>query len=123
VVTLACESGVAHERGPEVRTQTMGTRLADGPAGAITEMHRFGGKVVDAEGAPLRDVWVTVPAAGLFASSDREGRFVLHRVPPGRHALVARTRDGAEVTAEIAVPGAVLDLTVAPAKRGGRKGR
>ena len=29
VVTLACESGVAYERGPEVRTQTMGARLSD----------------------------------------------------------------------------------------------
>ncbi len=51
VVTLACESGVAYERGPEVRTQTMGARIADAPASTITEMHRFGGKVVDADGA------------------------------------------------------------------------
>src|SRR5829696_8616403 len=51
VVTLACESGIAYERGPEVRTQTMGARIADGPggAGAITEMHRFGGKVTDGD--------------------------------------------------------------------------
>ena len=57
-----------------------------------------------------------------FASSDRRGRFVLQRVPPGKHKLVARTRAGAEAKAEIAVPGAVLDLTVAPAKRGTKKG-
>jgi hypothetical protein len=37
---------------------------------------------------------------------------VLGRVPPGRHTLVARTRDGAEATAEVAIPGAVVDLTV-----------
>ena len=122
VVTLACESGVAYERGPEVRTQTMGTRIADAPASTITEMHRFGGKVVDADGAPLPDVWVTLPALGLFASSDPQGRFLLHRVPPGKHQLVARTREGAEAKAEIAVPGAVLDLTVAPAKRAVKKG-
>jgi hypothetical protein len=124
VVTLACESGIAYERGPEVRTQTLGARLGDqtaggatlaaGLPGTITEMHRFGGKVVDTDGAPLPDVWITLPGIGLFASSDRQGRFVLQRVPPGKHTLVARTRDGAEATAEVAVPGAVLDLTVGP---------
>jgi hypothetical protein len=122
VVTLACESGVAYERGPEVRTQTMGARVSDGPSGGITEMHRFGGKVLDGDGQPLEDAWITLPELGLFASSDRRGRFILQRVPPGTHKLVARTRDGNEATAEIAVPGAVLDLTVAPAKRGAKKG-
>jgi hypothetical protein len=125
VVTLACESGVAYERGPEVRTQTMGARIADAPGGpgSITEMHRFGGKVVDPDGAPLQDAWITLPELGLFASSDAQGRFLLHRVPPGKHQLVARTRAGAEAKAEIAVPGAVLDLTVAPGKRAAKKGR
>jgi hypothetical protein len=120
VVTLACESGVAYERGPEVRTQTMGSRLTDG--GAITEMHRFGGKVLDGDGEPIEGTWVTLPELGLFASSDARGRFILQRVPPGKHKLVARTRDGDEAEAEVAVPGAVLDLTVAPAKRGAKKG-
>jgi hypothetical protein len=122
VVTLACESGVAYERGPEVRTQTVGARIADSPASAITEMHRFGGKVVDGEGAPLRDVWITLPELGLFASSNPQGRFLLQRVPPGKHKLLARTREGVEAKAEIAVPGAVLDLTVTPAKRAAKKG-
>jgi hypothetical protein len=122
VVTLACESGVAYERGPEVRTQTMGARLADAPASTITEMHRFGGKVVDGDGAPLPGVWITLPELGLFASSNPQGRFLLQRVPPGTHRLQARTREGAEAEAEIAVPGAVLDLTVAPAKRPAKKG-
>ena len=35
--------------------------------------------------------------------------------------LVARTRDGDEATTEIAVPGAVLDLTVGSKKRAGKK--
>jgi hypothetical protein len=122
VITLACESGVAYERGPEVRTQTMGTRMSDGPGGGITEMHRFGGKVLDGDGEPLADAWITLPELGLFASSDRGGRFILQRVPQGTHKLVARTRDGTETETEIAVPGAVLDLTVAPAKRGAKKG-
>ena len=122
VVTLACESGIAYERGPEVRTQSISTRIADAPASTITEMHRFGGKVVDGDGAPLPDVWVTLPELGLFAASDPQGRFLLRRVPPGKHKLVARTRAGAEAKSEIAVPGATLDLTVAPTKRGAKKG-
>jgi hypothetical protein len=121
VVTLACESGVAYERGPEVRTQTMGARLSDAPRGSVSEMHRFGGKVLDAAGGPLHDAWITLPELGLFAASDRQGRFLLQRVPSGTHTLVARTRDGAEAKAEIAVPGAVLDLTVARTKRAGKK--
>ena len=122
VVTLACESGVAYERGPEVRTQTIAPRMSDGPASTIQEMHRFGGKVLDADGSPLPDVWVTLPELGLFAASDPQGRFRLNRVPGGKHALVARTRDGREAKAEIAVPGAVLDLQV-PAAKATRRSR
>ena len=121
VVHLTIESGATFVRGPEVRTQTMGTRQSDGPRGTVSEMHRFGGKVFDADGAPLRDVWVTLPELGIFAASDPNGRFVLQRVPSGTHQLVARTRDGAEATAEIAVPGAVLDLTVGPKKRAAKR--
>jgi hypothetical protein len=121
-VTLACESGVAYERGPEVRTQTILPRMSDGPASTIHEMHRFGGKVVDAEGEPLADVWITLPELGLFAASDPQGRFRLDRVPGGTHALVARSRDGREAKAEIAVPGAVLDLQMAAPKTAKKKG-
>ena len=105
VVTLACESGMAYERGPEVRTQTMGASISDGPAGTVTELHRFGGKVFDGDGKPLHDAWITLPELGLFAASDRHGRFVLQRVPSGKHKLIARTREGTQATAEIAVPG------------------
>ena len=122
VVTLACESGVAYERGPEVRTQTILPRMSDGPASTIHEMHRFGGKVVDAEGEPLADVWITLPELGLFAASDPQGRFRLDRVPGGTHALVARSRDGRQAKADIAVPGAVLDLQMAAPKTAKKKG-
>jgi Pvc16 N-terminal domain len=121
VITLACESGVAYERGPEVRTQTVMPRLSDGPASTIVEMHRFGGKVVGAEGEPLADVWITLPELGLFAASDAQGRFRLNRVPAGEHKLVARSRDGLEASAAIAIPGAVLDLELAPAKSSTKK--
>jgi hypothetical protein len=122
VITLACESGVAYERGPEVRTQSLSTQLSDGPPSSILELHRFGGKVADADGAPLADVWITLPELGVFASSNPQGRFLLQRVPPGKHKLIARTRDGTEQKAEIAVPGAILDLTIAPAKGAKKKG-
>jgi Pvc16 N-terminal domain len=123
VVTLACESGVAYERGPEVRTQTIGARIADLPPSTITEMHRFGGKLHDGDGAPIGDAWVTLPELGLFAATDRHGRFVLRRVPPGEHKLVARTREGAEAEAEVAVPGAVLDLQVGERRRAAKPAR
>ena len=38
------------ERGPEVRTQTLRTRIADGPARTLTELHRLGGTLRDAAG-------------------------------------------------------------------------
>ncbi len=116
VITLACESGVALERGPEVRTQTVMPRLIDGPASTILEMHRFGGKIVGADGEPLADVWISMPEIGLFAATNAQGRFRLDRVPPGSHKLIARSRDGLEASAEVAVPGTVLDLTLAPGK-------
>ena len=48
---------------------------------------------------------------------------MLQRVPSGKHTLIARTRDGAEATAEIAVPGAVLDLTVGAREARREEGR
>jgi hypothetical protein len=124
VVTLACESGVALERGPEVRTQSMGTRLSDGPASTITELHRFGGTVADGDGEPIADAWVAMPELGLLAGSDRDGRFVFNRVVAGTHRLVARTRDGREAEMEVRIPGTIADLVIgagkagAPARRG-----
>jgi uncharacterized protein DUF4255 len=105
VVTLACESGTAFERGPEVRTQTLGVREGR----AITELHRFGGTVT-AGGEPVEAAWVALPELGLLATSGPDGRFVLNRVPPGKHTLVARARDGAEAKAKVQVPGARVDL-------------
>ena len=90
--------------------------LSDGPASTIMEMHRFGGKVAGAKGEPLADVWISMPEIGLFAATDAQGRFRLDRVPPGSHKLIARSRDGQEASAEVAVPGTVLDLTMAPGK-------
>lgn len=111
VVRLAVESGVTRES-RQVRTQTIRTRLLDGPPSAVVEMTRAGGTVSDAGGSPLADVWVTLPAAAKWASSDAEGRFRFDRMTPGRHRLVARTADGREAEAVLEVPGAMLDLVI-----------
>jgi hypothetical protein len=120
VITIACESGVAVERGPEVRTQTISQRLSDGPPSTITELFRFGGKVLDGEGEPVADAWVAMPELGLLASSNREGRFIFNRVAPGKHRIEARSRDGGEASIEVEIPGTPADLVIgaAPARKG-----
>jgi hypothetical protein len=122
VVRLTVESGVRRQV-PQVRTQTVRTRLLDAPPRAVVEMHRSGGTIADGEGEPLRDVWVALPDTGTFTSSDANGRFLFDRLPPGKHRLVARTADGREVAGELAVPGALLDLVLGEAKAasGGKK--
>jgi hypothetical protein len=116
VIVIACESGVAFERGPEVRTQTLSTRLSDGPPSTITELYRFGGKVLDDAGEPVPDAWVAMPGLGLLATSNREGRFIFNRIAAGKHRIEVRTRDGAEAQADVEIPGAPADLVVKPPK-------
>ena len=83
VVRLSVESGASLERGPEVRTQTVRTRLSDGPARTVLEMHRSVGRVRNKKGEPLADVWVTLPDVGTWTSSAADGRFRFDRLPPG----------------------------------------
>jgi hypothetical protein len=108
---------------PQVRTQTVRTRLLDAPPRAVVEMHRTGGTVADGDGQPLGDVWLALPDSGLFTSSDAKGRFRFDRLAPGRHRLVARTADGRETAADLDVPGALVDLVLdgGKAAAGGRK--
>ena len=122
VVRLTVESGV-RRTAPQVRTQTVRTRLLDAPARAVVEMHRAGGTVADADGEPLKDVWVALPDSGIFVSSDPAGRFRFDRLAPGRHKLVARTLDGREASADLDVPGAMVDIVLGSGKAaaGGRK--
>lgn len=112
VVRLSVESGAQLERGPEVRTQTVRTRLADGPARAIVEMHRTAGRIKDKKGQPLGDVWVTLPDVGSWTASSADGRFYFNRLPAGSHRLLARTVDGREAVAQLEVPGAGVDLVI-----------
>lgn len=125
VVHMACESGTAYERGPEVRTQSLRLGSIDGPARTITEYHRFGGKVAAPDGEPLKDVWVTIPELGLWTASGPNGHFRFDKIPAGSFELQARTIAGEQVSARFDVPGGNLDLVVGrengkkPAKRGG----
>jgi hypothetical protein len=109
---VTVESGQTFVRGPEVRTQTVRTRLADGPPGTIAELHRIGGTVHDANGTPIANAWVALPDLGRWAATDRAGRFVLERVQPGEHAVVARTAAGDEAEATVTVPGERADLVL-----------
>jgi hypothetical protein len=112
VVRLSVDSGAKLERGPEVRTQTVRTRLSDGPARAVVEMHRSAGRISNKKGEPLANVWITLPDVGTWTASSADGRFRFDRLPPGRHRLLARTADGKEADAHIEVPGAGVDLVM-----------
>ena len=127
VVRLTVEAGV-RRKVPQVRTQTLRTRLLDAPPRAVVEMHRTGGTVVDGAGEPLQDVWVALPDSGQLASTDADGRFRFDRLAPGRHRLVARGADGTEASADLDVPGSLLDLVLdggkaaAGSKKSGKRG-
>ena len=112
VVHTQIASGAAFVRGPEVRTQTVRTRISDGPARTMTEFHRIAGTVKDADGQPVADAWVAVPSAGLWIATGRDGRFRFDRIQPGSHSVVARTATGGEAQAALDVPTGTVDLTI-----------
>jgi len=109
---VTIESGASFVRGPEVRTQTVRTQLADRPRATMSELHRCGGVVRDGAGAAVADAWVALPELGRWTATDRDGRFRLARVQAGKHRLLVRTAAGDEVERQIDVPGASTDLTV-----------
>jgi Pvc16 N-terminal domain/Carboxypeptidase regulatory-like domain len=123
VVHIAVESGRSFVRGPEVRMQTVRTRISDGPARTMTELHRIGGIVRDGEGEPVANAWVAIPESGLWTATNREGRYRFDRIAPGTHRVIARTVDGDEADTSIEVPGVATDLVVGGARRGAAKGR
>ena len=112
VVHITVESGASTTRGPEVRTQTIRTGMIDGRPGTMVELHRLGGTIRDGNGAPVADTWVILPETGRWTATNREGRFIVERLEPGIHALVARTVHGKEVKATVSVPGERVDLVV-----------
>jgi hypothetical protein len=119
VVTLAVESGVTVERGPDVRTMTMRAGLKEG-RGGVQELSHVGGIVRDEDGEPVADAWVALPALGRMATSNADGRFRIARMAPGTYEVHVRGRDGREATAEVAVPGGALNVTLAATA--GRRG-
>jgi hypothetical protein len=122
VVIVTVESGALFTRGPEVRTQTVRTRMSDGPARTMEELHRYGGTVKDGDEQPVADAWVTVPDLGLWTATDRQGRFLFQRVRPGKLSLTVRTLDGGEAEATADVPGPPTDIVVGGKKRAAGKG-
>jgi Carboxypeptidase regulatory-like domain len=116
VVHTQVASGASYVRGPEVRTQTIRTRLSDGPARTMAELHRIAGTVSDADGEPVADAWVAIPEAGRWRATDRDGRFLFDRIQPGTHRLLARTADGGEAELAVQVPGQRADLVIGRAK-------
>jgi hypothetical protein len=112
VVTLACEAGTSLERGPEVRTQTVRVYQRDGGRATIEESHRLGGVVRDAEGSPVANAWVALPARGAWSVTGSDGRFRFERLDTGTHHLLVRAPDGAEAELDVAVPGAGSDVVL-----------
>ena len=122
VVHVTIESGATFVRGPEVRTQTMRFTDTEAPQRTLVELQRIGGTVRDADGAPVARAWVVLPASGLWTATDREGRFRISRVRPGEHELVVRAVSGAEATMTVDVPGAGVDVVLAPPRPRRRTG-
>ncbi len=114
IVTLSCEPGVAVERGPEVRTQSLRIGDRDGASPrSFEELHRSGGTVRDLDGRPLADVWVALPDAGAFTTTGPDGRFTFGHVSAGSHRCVVRGPDGTEAEQELIVPGPGADVALA----------
>jgi hypothetical protein len=112
VAHITIESGATFVRGPEVRTQTVRSRLLAGAPGTAVELHRIGGTVEDVAGHPVADAWVALPDVGRLTATDRDGRFRLERVLAGAHRIVVRGRDGEELAAEVQAPGSAVDLVL-----------
>jgi hypothetical protein len=122
IVFASADPGTRFQRGPEVRTATV--EVLDPAARAATreEFHRAGGLVRDPDGRPVANAWVALPAAGLWAASDPNGRFRFAPLQQGSYECLARTPDGAEAKGTLEVPGKGVELVLgAKAKSASRK--
>src|SRR4051794_2331268 len=116
VVQLAVESGARLQRGPDVRSQTIRTNASESPARTVTEVYRSNGSVKDERGAALAGIEVSVPELGRIATTRADGRFVIDRLPQGRHRVMARAADGREAAGKVDVPGPGVDLVIGGAE-------
>jgi hypothetical protein len=112
VVHITIESGTSLKRGPEVRTQTVRTRVDGAPSATMTELHRFGGTVSQPNGDPVAGAWVAVPQLGRWTATDAAGHFRLDRVTRGEHRILVRAVSGEEIEAPVSVPGGHVDLVL-----------
>jgi hypothetical protein len=112
VVTLAVESGVTVQRGPDVRSTVLRTGVAEAKRAGVQELATVGGTVRDEDGETVADAWIAVPQLARMATSSEDGRFRLARVPSGTYEVRVRDGDGREGTAELSVPGGPLDLVL-----------
>jgi hypothetical protein len=78
----------------------------------MVELHRVGGTVRDSDDVPVAGAWVVLPESGLWAATDRQGRFLLNRIQPGEHSVVVRTVAGEESAVTAVVPGDRLDIVI-----------
>jgi hypothetical protein len=116
VAHIVVESGATFVRGPEVRTQTVRVRQADGPASTMEELHRLGGTIHHSDGEPAAMTWIALPDAGRWTASDVRGRFTFPRLRAGRYRVLARATDGSEAEADVEVPGSA-DLMLGSGRR------
>jgi hypothetical protein len=114
VVTISVDPGVALERGPEVRSQTVRVSDRTAPRGSTTELHSAAGVVRYDDGRPAAGAWLVLPETNGFATTGDDGRFVFSRVPAGSHRCECRAPDGAAANGELEVPGGTLELTLSP---------
>lgn len=103
VVTVTCDTGLVHDRGPQVRTRALRTERRD--TGATEVVRSSGGVVRDATGRPVPGAWLLLPDLGAWARTDVLGRFAFTGVPEGRHRCECRGPDGATATGDLPVPG------------------
>jgi multidrug efflux pump subunit AcrA (membrane-fusion protein) len=68
-------------------------------------------------GEPIVNAWVLLEGVGAWAVSDRNGRFLMDRLPTGEHHFLARAPDGTEGEATATVPGGVVDIAIGPAPK------
>jgi hypothetical protein len=80
----------------------LGLALPTAVAGQGT-LGEIDGRVLDARGQPVPLARIVVPASGLAAVADSQGRFVLANVPPGPQVLRVATEGGEVRSTEVRV--------------------
>lgn len=81
------------------------------------------GTVTDGAGAPVAGALITSSPRGFEATADAEGRYIIDRLPPGEHQIVAAAPDHQAASSDpvtlAAGQDATVDLSLAPSPRGG----